>query len=265
MNGKHRIGLRARVGTADAKLGTFVFEFAVPGIGQILKSAGAEYAVLDMEHTGFGFDTARAVVRYMQAAELPMVLRVPSKAYDHIARAMDVGADGVMVPMVSSLEQAVHAVRAVKYFPEGHRGVAMGLAHDRYRMGGATLAGRFAEHNARTLVILQVEDGAGADAADAIAALDGVDVLWVGHNDLSVALGKPGAFDDPAFVAAEEKTIAACRRHGKSAGRLARDADEAATFVRRGYDWVSLGGDVMLLQAALADGFARVRATLPMA
>jgi 2-dehydro-3-deoxyglucarate aldolase/4-hydroxy-2-oxoheptanedioate aldolase len=135
----------------------------------------------------------------------------------------------------------------------------MGLAHERYRRDGGTLAERFAEHNARTLVVLQVEDGAGADAADAIAALDGVDVLWVGHNDLSVALGKPGAFDDPAFVAAEEKTIAACRRHGKSAGRLARTADEALAFTKRGYDFVSIAGDVMLLQSALADGIARVR------
>lgn len=254
-----RAGLRAHVGTTTPKIGTFVFEFATPGIGQILKSAGAQFAVLDMEHSGFGFDTARAAVKFMQAGDLPVIIRVPSKAYDHIARAMDIGADGVMVPMVSSLEQAIAALKAVKYFPQGHRGVATGLANDRFRRGGGTLPERFAEHNARTLVVLQVEDGAGADAADDIAAVDGVDVLWVGHNDLSVALGKPGDFTDPAFVAAEEKTIAACRRHGKSAGRLARDAAEAATFVRRGYDWVSIAGDVNLLQAALADGIARVR------
>jgi 2-dehydro-3-deoxyglucarate aldolase/4-hydroxy-2-oxoheptanedioate aldolase len=161
--------------------------------------------------------------------------------------------------MVSSVEQATLAVRAVKYFPQGDRGVATGLAHERFRRDAATLNARFAGHNARTLVILQVEDGAGADAADAIAALDGVDVLWVGHNDLSVALGKPGDFADPAFVTAEEKTIAACRKHGKSAGRLARDAAEAALFTRRGYDWVSIATDVGLLQAALAEGIDTVR------
>ena len=84
-------------------------------------------------------------------------------------------------------------------------------------------------------------------------------MLWVGHNDLSVSLGNPGSFDDPAFAAAETQTIAACRRQGKSAGRLARDPAEAALFVTRGYDWVSLAGDVMLLQSALADGIAKVR------
>jgi 2-dehydro-3-deoxyglucarate aldolase/4-hydroxy-2-oxoheptanedioate aldolase len=255
----NRAGLRAHVGTVKPKIGTFVFEFAVPGIGQILKAAGADYAVLDMEHSGFGFDTVRACVKYMQAGDLPVVVRVPSKAYDHIARVMDIGADGVMVPMVSSVEQARQAVRAVKYFPQGGRGVASGLAHERFRRDAASLAERFAGHNARTLVVLQIEDGAGADAAEAMAAMDDVDVLWVGHNDLSVALGKPGDFADPAFVAAEEKTIAACRRHGKSAGRLARDAAEAALFTRRGYDWVSIATDVGLLQLALADGVATVR------
>ncbi len=73
-------GLRALVGTAPAKIGTFLFEFATPGIGQILKAAGADFAVLDMEHTGFGFDTVRQVVRYMQAANLPLVVRVPSQS-----------------------------------------------------------------------------------------------------------------------------------------------------------------------------------------
>ena len=97
-------GLRALVGTGPTKIGTFLFEFATPGIGQILKAAGADFAVLDMEHTGFGFDTVRQVVRYMQAANLPLVVRVPSQSRHHISRALDTGADGVMVPIVSSVE-----------------------------------------------------------------------------------------------------------------------------------------------------------------
>lgn len=253
------VGLRARIGTHEAKIGTFVFEFATPGIGQILAAAGAEYAVLDMEHSGFGWDTARAVVKYMQAADLPLVVRVPSKAHEQLSRALDIGADGVMVPMVSSLEQARHVVRTLKYWPEGRRGVAMGLAHERYATGGPGLRERFAAHNARTAIFLQIEDGPGAEAADAMAAIPEVDVLWVGHNDLSVALDEPGAFDAPAFVAAEEKTIAACRRHRKSAGRLARDAAEARVFIARGYDFVSIATDVALLQSALAQGVAAVR------
>ncbi len=251
--------LKPRIGTRDVKIGTFVFEFATPGIGQILKAAGADYAVLDMEHSAFGFDTVRACIQFMRAGELPVIVRVPSKAYDHLARAMDAGADGVMVPMVGSVAQARAVLDAVKYHPQGKRGVALGMAADRFADGGGSLPERFARHNARTIVMLQIEDPAGADAADEMAAMDGVDVLWVGHNDLSVALGKPGAFDDAAFVAAERKAIDAARRHGKSAGRLAVDAAQARTFAAMGYDFVSIATDIGLLQGALREGIRVVR------
>lgn len=251
--------LRALIGTPRTKVGTFLFEFATPGIGQILKAAGADYAVLDMEHTGFGFDTVRQVVRYCQAAELPLIVRVPSQQRHHISRALDTGADGIMVPIVSSVAQARAVLDAAKYWPDGTRGVALGLAHERFARRSEPLVTRFAEQNRRTVVVLQIEDPRGAAAADAIAALPGVDMLWLGHNDLSVAMGKPGAFDDPEFAGHEAATIAAARRHGKSAGRLAVDARQGAQFAAQGYDFVAIAGDVWLLQQAFAGGLATVR------
>lgn len=253
------VNLRSMIGTKPTKIGTFLFEFATPGIGQILKAAGADFAVLDMEHTGFGFDTVRQMVRYCQAADLPLVVRVPSQQRHHISRALDTGADGVMVPIVSSLEQAKAVLEAAKYWPDGTRGVALGLAHERFAMRSEPLLRRFAEQNARTAIILQVEDQRGAAAADEIAALPGVDMLWLGHNDLSVARGEPGAFDHPDFLRAEQATIAAAKKHGKSAGRLAIDARQAAQFAKQGYDFVSIAGDVWLLQQAFASGVQAVR------
>src|SRR5476649_2379008 len=236
--------LRAFVNTPVTKIGTFLFEFATPGIGQILKAAGADYAVLDMEHTGFSFDTVHQVVRYCQAAALPTIVRVPSQQRHHISRALDAGADGVMVPIVSSVEQARAVLDAAKYWPDGTRGVALGLAHERFAVRSDPLLQRFAEQNVRTAIILQIEDPKGASAADQIAAMPGVDMLWLGHNDLSVALNKPGAWDDPGFVTAEQATLAAARKHKKSAGRLAVDARQGAEFVKMGYDFVSIAGDV---------------------
>jgi 2-keto-3-deoxy-L-rhamnonate aldolase RhmA len=251
--------LRSLIGAPNIKVGTFLFEFVTPGIGQVLKAAGADYAVLDMEHTGFGFDTVREVVRYCQAADLPLIVRVPSQSRDHISRALDTGADGIMVPIVSSVEQAKAVLDAAKYWPDGTRGVALGLAHERFAMRSEPLLPRLAEQNDRTAIILQIEDPRGAAAADQIAAMPGVDVLWLGHNDLSVALDKPGAFDDAAFAKAEQATLAAARNHGKSAGRLAVDARQAAQFTRMGYDFVSIAGDVWLLQQAFAAGIETIR------
>jgi 2-keto-3-deoxy-L-rhamnonate aldolase RhmA len=160
---------------------------------------------------------------------------------------------------VSSVEQAKAVLDAAKYWPDGTRGVALGLAHERFAVRSEGLLPRFAEQNVRTAVILQIEDPRGAAAADQIAAMPGVDMLWLGHNDLSVALGKPGAFADPDFVKAEQATIAAAKKHGKSAGRLAVDAAQAAQFVKMGYDFVSIAGDVWLLQQAFAAGVAAIR------
>lgn len=255
--------LRSLIGNRRMKIGTFLFEFATPGIAQILKAAGADYAVLDMEHTGFGFDTVRQVVRYCQAAELPLIVRVPSQQRHHISRALDAGAEGVMVPIVSSVAQAKAVLDAAKYWPDGTRGVALGLAHERFAMRSEPLLDRFAEQNRRTVVILQVEDPRGADDADEIAALPGVDALWFGHNDLSVAMNKPGAFTDPQFLKHEQAAIAAAKKHGKSAGRLGVDARQCAEFVTLGYDFVAIAGDVWLLQQAFAAGVATVRAAKP--
>src|SRR4029450_6728849 len=91
--------LRSLVGTSSTKVGTFLFEFATPGIGQILKAAGADYAVLDMEHPRSPSEPARQVVRYCQAAELPLIVRVPSQQRHHVSRALDAGAEGIMVPI----------------------------------------------------------------------------------------------------------------------------------------------------------------------
>src|SRR5689334_9711295 len=163
--------LRSLVGTSSTKVGTFLFEFATPGIGQILKAVGADFAVLDMEHTGFGFETVRQVVRYCQAAELPLIVRVPSQQRHHISRALDAGAEGIMVPIVSSVAQAKAVLDAARYWPDGTRGVALGLAHERFAMRSEPLLERFAEQNRRTVIILQIEDPSGAEAAGEIAAL----------------------------------------------------------------------------------------------
>ena len=127
--------LKAMSKTKSPKFGHFIVEFATPGIGHILKSAGCDFVLFDLEHSGFHFETVKSVLRYFEAAELPAIVRVPSKEYHHIARAMDMGAEGLMLPMVSTAEEAGQIVHGMKYHPAGGRGVALQVAHDRYRPG----------------------------------------------------------------------------------------------------------------------------------
>ena len=186
-------GLKEMAGSRELKLGHFIVEFATPGIGQILKAAGCDFALFDTEHSGFGFETIKAVLRYMQAADLPTIVRVPSREYHHIARAADMGAEGLMLPMVGSPEEARQILDGLKYVPDGRRGVALGIAHDRY-LPGPTLE-KLAAANRRTTLFAQIETRQGVENADALAALAGVDCLWIGHFDLSCSLGIPGQFE----------------------------------------------------------------------
>src|SRR3954454_5704384 len=153
--------LSAQCRSKDHKYGHFVVEFATPGIGHILKKAGCDYVLFDTEHSGFGFETIKNAVRWFEAAKLPAIVRVPSKAYDQMARAADMGAEGIMVPMVDTAEEAKALVANIKYPPVGRRGVALGVAHDSYASTGV-VADRLTAANARTCLFAQIETEAGA-------------------------------------------------------------------------------------------------------
>ena len=250
-------GLKEMAQSRELKVGHFIVEFATPGIGQILKSAGCDFALFDCEHSGFGFETIKSVLRYMQAADLPTIVRVPSKEYHHIARAADMGAEGIMLPMVGSAEEARAILDCMKYHPLGHRGVALAVAHDRY-MPGPTLD-KLAAANRWTTLFAQIETRQGVENADAIAAIDGVDCLWVGHFDLSASLGIPGQFEHKDFTDAIETVIGACRRHGKSAGRLVPTVDEGVAFHEAGFDFICYSGDVWALHGAVQQAVSEIR------
>jgi len=251
-------GLKELTASRGPKFGHFVVEFATPGIGHIMKSAGCDFVLLDMEHSGFGFETVKSVLRYMEAAQLPAIVRSPSKDYHHIARACDMGAEGVMLPMVGSAEEAKAILNAIKYTPDGSRGVALQIAHDRYRPGA--VKDKFAAANKRTTFFAQIETAEGVKNADAIAAVPGVDCLWVGHFDLSVSLGIPGEFDNPKFTKAIAKVVAATRKHGKALGRLVPTVEQGVELHQGGFDFICYSGDVWVLHNALAAAIGELRA-----
>ncbi|MEE8271309.1 MAG: aldolase/citrate lyase family protein [Alphaproteobacteria bacterium] len=250
-------GLKRMAATKDLKLGHFIVEFATPGIGQILKAAGCDFVLFDTEHSGFGYETMKSALRYMQAAELPTIVRVPSKEYHHIARAADMGAEGIMLPMVGTADEARHILDCMKYTPAGHRGVALQVAHDRYRPG--PVLDKLAAANEFTTLFAQIETREGVDNADAIAAVDGVDCLWIGHFDLSASLGIPGRFDHPEFLAAIATVAKACKKRKKALGRLVPTADDGVALYKGGFDFICYSGDVWVLLGALSEALADIR------
>jgi 2-keto-3-deoxy-L-rhamnonate aldolase RhmA len=251
-------GLKEMAGVRTPKFGHFIVEFATPGIGHILKSAGCDFVLFDLEHSGFGFETVKSALRYFEAADLPAIVRVPSKEYHHIARAMDMGAEGLMLPMVGSADEVRHILSSMKYHPAGKRGVALQVAHDRYRPG--SVAEKFTAANKRTTLFCQIETADGVENCEAMAAIDGVDCLWVGHFDLSVSLGIPGEFENTIFTDAIACVAAAAKKHGKSFGRLVPTVEQGIEIHKLGFDFICYSGDVWVLHNALADGITQLRA-----
>lgn len=238
--------------------GTMVFEFFSPGLPQICRNAGADFVLYDMEHTGLDFETLKTQVALCRGLDIVPMARVPRGEYHFLARALDVGAMGVMVPMVGSAEEARSIVACTRYPPHGRRGAAFGFAHDDYR--GGDVAAKIAAIHARTLVIAQIETDAGLADVEAIAAVPGIDVLWVGQFDLTNFMGIPGQFAHPQFDAALRRVVAACAAHGKTAALLATDLAWARDYPPRGFRLMAYGVDQLLLQDALATGIAALRA-----
>ena len=229
--------------------GAMIFEFFSPGMSALLANAGCRFVLYDMEHTGLGFETLKWLFSGCRGLPIEPMVRVPRGEYTWLARALDLGARGVMIPMVESPEQARSIVQACRYPPIGRRGAAFGFAQCDYL--GGDVGEKIRRYNERTMVIAQIETERGLEQVDEIAAVDGIDVLWVGHFDLSNFMGIPGRFDDPRFDAAMRKVADVARRHGKAAGFMATDAAWIARAREMGYTMIAGGTDTGLLELAL--------------
>lgn len=250
--------LKATLARGGHAFGTMVFEFFTPGLAQICHAAGAEFILYDMEHSGVSTETIKGQVAACRGLPVQPFVRVPATQYHLIARVLDVGATGIMVPMVETVAQAELIVASTHYPPGGRRGSAFGMAHDDYTAGSVVEKSRAAD--ARTITICMIETPLGVENVEAIAALPGVDVLWLGHFDLTQFMGIPGEFGHPRFLEAVDRIAAACARHGKTAAYLAADPENARAFMRRGYRAIAYGLDTMLLQRELARGLEALRA-----
>jgi len=249
--------VKHRLRQGGLAVGTMVFEFKTTGIGHLAAHAGAEFVIFDMEHTGWTSEDTRTLIATSRAASIVPIVRVPANQYHLVATQLDLGARGIMVPMVESKDAALEFVSFAKYPPQGRRGSAFGIAHDDY--AGGSIEDKVATANAETLTIAQIETEAGVASAEEIASVEGLDILWLGQFDLSTFLGVPGRFDDEKFVRSVDQVVDAAVEHGKALGVLVMTVDEARLWIERGFRCIAFGGDSWLYGRALASGLQAVR------
>jgi 2-keto-3-deoxy-L-rhamnonate aldolase RhmA len=230
-------------------VGHMIMEFGTRGIAKILEAAGVDFVVIDMEHTGFDAERVADLVAWFKATDIAPFVRVPQGLYHFIARTLDAGALGIMVGNVETSEQAGAIVNAAKYAPAGRRGVGLGTAHNDYVSPDPVTYFCFANEN--TTVICQIESTTGIANLDGIAACNGVDVLWVGHYDLTQSMGIPGQFEHPRFLDALHQVIDAADRNGKLAAIQPGDMQQAEKWLGMGFHFVSWKTDIALYRGAL--------------
>ncbi|MGZ8721712.1 MAG: HpcH/HpaI aldolase family protein [Aeromicrobium sp.] len=244
--------------SGNVAAGTMVAEFGTTGIARIVASVGADFILLDTEHTGWTTETLRTLLATVRRPELVPIVRVPTLEYSAVARTLDLGAMGIMVPYIESAAQARRLVEFARYPPNGRRGVTFGLASDDY-MDVGNLDEALRKRDEETLLIALVESAEGIRNIDAIAQVDGIDVVWIGQFDLTVSVGRPGDFEDPSYLASVGGLLDACRRHGKAAGYTATSHEDVREAVRAGFRCIAYSFDVRIYRQSLSDGIAQIR------
>jgi len=241
--------LKEKLGRGDAAFGT-ILPLPSPEVAEIVGLSGYDWALLDTEHGPLSSESLLAMVRACRAVGMTPIARVQELRPKQILQALDVGCLGVMVPQVETPAQAAAAVAATRYAPEGNRSLAGGTAASVW--GTVPLADHVAASNAAILTVLQIETRGGLDAVEAIAAVPGVDVLFIGPSDLSAALGHPGEPRHAEVQAAIGRIIDTGRRARVAVGILALGPEDVRTYRALGATMFVDSMPRLLMQAARA-------------
>ncbi len=247
--------VKQKLASGKVALGQIVLELFTPGVGPMLAASGMEFVLYDMEHGRCDLGLLESMVISCRGSNIVPLCRVPDINSAPISRVLDLGVKGVMVPRIETRDQMETAVSALKYAPEGKRGVALGVAHDLYRAGAAEF---LPKANEDTLVIALIETVKGMENIDQILSVPGVDVAWMGHYDLTVSMGIPAQFTHPRFLAAMDTILEATSKRGMAAGFMAGSPEDAVYWISKGFRAISVGSDIITYMTACRNNIRAV-------
>ncbi|MBN2984422.1 HpcH/HpaI aldolase family protein [Cohnella algarum] len=229
-----------------------------PAVIEMAGYAGYDFAVIDMEHTTLDFGTAEHMLRAAEGAGIHSIIRTPKNDYDAMLRVLDAGAEGIMVPHLTSREQAQRTVDTAKYRPFGKRGLDGSSRAARY--GAVPFQEHLKRQNNRVTVIGMIEDTEAVDRIRDIVAVDGLDALFIGPADLAASLGHQDRFDHPEVIEAMKETVRISREAGVGIGIPAFTADDVARYADWGCTFFTIPPiDVLFFTQALSSHLAGIR------
>jgi len=243
--------LKNKVISRDKLRGAMIFEFFSPAIPIILKNAGCEFIIFDMEHGGLSLEQFKVLATISNSNNISPLIRIPEVSYNYVARALDLGAAGIMTPMVNSSEEAIKIVKSSKYPPEGIRGAGFGFAHDNYN--NQNPLAYIQNANNELINIIQIETKLALENVESIAEINGVDCLWVGHFDLTNFLGIPGNFTSPIYLDAIKRVVEAGKANSKSLGIMVNNNEELEMYSRMGFNMIAVGTEMNILSRSISE------------
>ncbi len=209
-------GLRKRVLAGECVYGTMIRQARDPGAPTVFAAAGYNFVFIDMEHGIYNMETVADLIRGAKSAGIAPIIRVPRLETFFISRVLDAGAEGIMVPMTSTREQAETIVRYSKYTPLGQRGYGAQSGQTDYRPLKA--AEFMKEANEHTFIIAQIETKEAIENIDSILEIEGIDVGLIGPNDLSISMGIPDQLGSEKLVKAIDRVVESAKKRGKASG-----------------------------------------------
>ena len=242
--------LKNKVTSLDDIRGAMIFEFFSPGMPIILKNSGCEFIIFDMEHGGLSLEQFKTLALISKAHLITPLIRIPEVSYNYVARALDLGASGIMAPMVNTPDDAIKIVSSSKYPSQGRRGAGFGFAHDNYINQDALLYIKKA--NKSLINIIQIETKTALENVNEIASIDGVDCLWVGHFDLTNFLGIPGEFNSKIYLGAINEIVKAAKSNNKSLGIMVNNKEELENYKKLGFNMIAVGTEMNILSRAIS-------------
>jgi len=251
--------LRERLKKGDLVVGIMVSELRNPNFVHMLAQSGYDFFIIDNEHGAYSPETVSDIIAAARGAGIAPLVRIPEIRRETILKPLDSGAAGLLVPLVNTAEQAREVIFHAKYPPLGNRGVALRRPHSLYRKVNA--ADYLRQANEETLIAVQVETPQSISNLSEIAAVPGIDVVFVGPFDLSVSLGIPGEVNHPREIEAIDKVLSVCLPE-KVVGIQLFDVPSIKTWVQKGIRLISYSSDSALLADAAAAGVADIKKSL---
>ena len=232
--------LKEKIKNGKVTYGTWI-QLAHPEVTEALSNLPFDWMVFDMEHGPLEVPDVELLLMPLRGTNIVPIVRVPWNDFVVIKRVLDIGANGIIVPLVSNKEEAVKAVKAVKYPPHGIRGMGPRRC---IMYGFDNVVEYYEKANEEILTIVQVETEEAVKNVEDIVSVEGLDGIFVGPSDLSLSLGLFGQFNHPKFQKTLEKIVEAARHAGKIAGIMTYNENQALDAVNKGFNFIALGSDL---------------------